>query len=280
MSAFGEFFMGSPARTEQVQRFTPEQLQAFQQMQQLGMQGLQSGGTAGFEPIAAQERQDFQRKTIPSIAERFASMGGGQQSSAFQQTMAQAGADLNTRLAALKANYGLQGMKNYQNMANMGLTSPWENIYMPATPSLLGQVAQGAAQGYMRGSGGDWLTSLFKKKEDDGKGNTGGGGQQQQQQQQTANTSSQGSTMAPMLANTASGAAQGFATGGMPGALIGGGLSALSSWLSSGQQQEPQYQRPYTPGQFNPQNITSAMLNYHGGQYAGVPTTPQFSFLH
>lgn len=93
-----------------------------------------------FEPIAAGARKAFQEETLPGIAERFTSMtGGGQRSGAFERQKAQAGATLESNLAALRAQvepeyalkraeYGLQRGKlggilsqldiNRQQMAN------------------------------------------------------------------------------------------------------------------------------------------------------------------
>jgi len=62
----------------------------FQQIQPIGIGGIEQ-----------QARQDFAQKTLPGIAERFTA-AGGQRSSAFQQQLGQAGADLETQLAALR----------------------------------------------------------------------------------------------------------------------------------------------------------------------------------
>lgn len=62
----------------------------FQQIQPIGIGGIEQ-----------QARQDFAQKTLPGIAERFTA-AGGQRSSAFQQQLGQAGADLETQLAVLR----------------------------------------------------------------------------------------------------------------------------------------------------------------------------------
>lgn len=266
MSAFSEFFMGSPSRVEQVQRFNPAQQGSIEQMRQLGMQGLQSGGTAGFDPIATQERQDFQRKTIPSIAERFASFGGGQQSSAFKQQLAQAGTDLDTRLAALRGQYGLQAMQNYQNMANTGLTPLAENVMLPGTPSALGQLATGAAEGIAKAYGGDWvglalsgLKALTGRRDGGGGSSDGGAG-----------------TVASALAPAASVA-----------------QNVQQAKRNVGYQQQPGFsQPPVTPQSYMDQGsykmpvgqLLNTMLS-NTGRYAGVPNPGSLStipmpFLH
>lgn len=197
---------GTPARTEQVPLYTPQQQQAIQQflgaglggLGQLGQLGQQQfrvpssaignlfqqtlAGTQGpnlsFEPIAAAARRQFQTSTVPSIAERFASLGSGgsQRSSAFANQLGSASADLESQLAALGAQYGLQsaGLQNrqqllrqqllsqllgsqaqqfgqqgqlFQNLAQLGLQSPFQNQYHPRIPGLLENLASSAASG-------------------------------------------------------------------------------------------------------------------------------------
>jgi hypothetical protein len=260
MSAFSEFLMGSPERVQQIQKYEPNQNQAFNQMLGQGMQGLQSGGTAGFEPIATQARQDFQRQTIPSLAERFAGFGGGQQSSAYQQQLAQAGTDLDTRLAAMKSQYGLQSMNNYQNMANTGLTPQYEYPLRSATPSGIGQVLAGAASGFMAGNWpgaiagalggfGSWYS---------GQGNETYKGQQQQQSQQQQPQQQPQSPMQMMN--------------------MWASPTTTTAYFNQPNGPSSQVMPNWSAG-----NLTSGMANLSNSQrYAGVPmpTTPQFSFLH
>lgn len=71
------------------------------------LQQLYQGNKYGFEPIAAQARNQFATQTIPTIAERFAGLGA-LSSSGFNRQLAQAGTDLERDLAALRAQYGIQ----------------------------------------------------------------------------------------------------------------------------------------------------------------------------
>lgn len=68
---------------------------------------LYQGNKYGFEPIAAQARNQFATQTVPTIAERFAGLGA-LSSSGFNRQLAQAGTDLERDLAALRAQYGIQ----------------------------------------------------------------------------------------------------------------------------------------------------------------------------
>ena len=85
---------GTPARTEQ----TPVLNQGQQGLQNQSIQQLmqilgQGGGS--FAPIEQQARNNFNTQTIPSLAERFQSIGGQGtgNSSAFQGALGAAGWD-------------------------------------------------------------------------------------------------------------------------------------------------------------------------------------------
>lgn len=74
----------------------------------------------GFEPIQQAANLNFQRNTIPSLAERFTGLGGGNQISGAQNPYtAQAAQDLNTQLAGLQTQYS----QNAQGQAYSGLNS-------------------------------------------------------------------------------------------------------------------------------------------------------------
>lgn len=169
--AFKQFFMGRPERVQQLQQFTPEQQNALSQLLQMGLGGM---GQFDFAPIEEEARRGFQQNTIPSIAERFTSMGGGQRSSAFQQSLGQAGAGLEGQLAAMKQNYNLQRQPLFQQMAQMGLGNRFENVLRPRDVGfleksgqglldLIGGVGQGAAQGVGLGAGMQGSAQLMNK---------------------------------------------------------------------------------------------------------------------
>lgn len=88
---------------KQYPNMSPEQ-QAFQDkiLQMLGGQL----GDESFETFAAPYKREFEEQTIPGISERFAGLGG-LSSSGFTQSLGQAGAGLNEKLAALQ-----QGLKS------------------------------------------------------------------------------------------------------------------------------------------------------------------------
>lgn len=165
---------GKPAQNLYFPRFNQQQGGAFQQVLQQALQGLASqqqnqmqmqGQNTPFDfaPIEQQAREGFAQKTIPSIAERFTSMGA-QRSSAFPQQLSQAGAGLETNLAALKAGYGMDqqrlgmeqqrlglGQQDLQqrlllSLLGVGLTPQYESGYTPRQPGFLENLGVGAAQ--------------------------------------------------------------------------------------------------------------------------------------
>lgn len=148
MASFSELFAGTPARAEQIQRFSPEQQQAFGSLLQSGLSGMQMP-QFDFNPIAQQARTQFHQTTVPTIAERFSSMGA-QRSSAFPQLLSSAAADLEGNLASMGANYGMQQQQmNQQRMFDLlrlGLTPQFEPRYVESEPGFLQSAAAPTAQ--------------------------------------------------------------------------------------------------------------------------------------
>lgn len=172
------FFSGTPASFQQISKFSPQQMSGIQQ--QLGMGMDQSA----FNPIEQRARTQFQTRTLPSIAERFTSLGGGaQRSSGFADILGRAGSGLESDLAAQRAQYGLQ----QQGLQNQLLTTPqFDTVRMPRESSgfesllsgLLPALGYGAGMAFggplgagLGGAAGGGLASLLG----------GLGGQQQQQ---------------------------------------------------------------------------------------------------
>ena len=72
-------------------------------------QGQQNMDFSGMEDLAMKR---FNEDIIPSLSERFTSMGeGGQRSSAFASSMGRAGSDLSAQLAALRPQMGMQQLQ-------------------------------------------------------------------------------------------------------------------------------------------------------------------------
>lgn len=151
-NALGSLIGRSP-RVEQMQNFNPEQNAMMNQAMNRGWGSL---GNFDFAPIEAQARQGFQQTTVPGIAERFTALGGGQRSSAFSQALGQAGAGLETNLAAMKQNYNLQQMPAMLQLMQMGLTPRYDYMMHPGNQGVLqtGINAFAGGLGGAIGSGG------------------------------------------------------------------------------------------------------------------------------
>jgi len=86
---------------------TPEQQQFQNESLRQAMQIL--NGQGGLNPIGQQAVQRFNTQTVPSLAERFSSLGSGsQRSSAFRGALENAGQGLQQDLSAQQ--YGLMGL--------------------------------------------------------------------------------------------------------------------------------------------------------------------------
>jgi len=91
----------------------------------------------GFSPIEDQARRQFTTKTIPSLAERFTALGGGQRSSAFPGALGSAASELESNLASLRAQYGERArQQGFQELST-------QNQQQLALQQLMNQLAQG-----------------------------------------------------------------------------------------------------------------------------------------
>ena len=168
------FLLGTPSRFERIKKFDPQRGAAFGDILQQALSGLQEV-RGDFAPIAEREVSRFKRETVPSIAQRFTTMGAQSRGSGLEEALQRGGADLSTSLAALGSQHGLQRQGQLMQLLGMGLT-PQEDIgYFTGTQGLLGSAASGIGQGLgtlAGGAGGgilQFLMSLF------------GGGRNQQQ---------------------------------------------------------------------------------------------------
>jgi len=133
------FLFGTPERTQQFQRFTPQQ-QSFQNQSTMGASNLLQrllSPQGGFSPIAQEARNQFQTQTVPGLAERFTAFQGGQggqRSSAFQGALGNAGANLERGLASDESRFN-------QNLLSMlsGISQQpsFENLFRPREAGFL-----------------------------------------------------------------------------------------------------------------------------------------------
>lgn len=120
-------------------------------LDRLMQQGEQNMDISGMEDLAMKR---FNEDIIPSLAERFTSMGaGGQRSSAFQSSLGRAGSDLGAQMHAMRPQFGMQQLQmglRPRSQISMSQGSPgmMEGL-MQNLPQLLGMLPQllGAVKG-------------------------------------------------------------------------------------------------------------------------------------
>lgn len=122
--SLGKMFLGSKPKVEQVKRFTPGQEAALNQLLGQGM------ADTNIEGLEKRYRSLFERDVVPDLAERFTSMGGGQRSSSFEESLRRGGTDLMEQLAGLRHQSGMQKL-------GFGLQPQFDTVMTPGSPGLL-----------------------------------------------------------------------------------------------------------------------------------------------
>jgi hypothetical protein len=145
-----ELLFGAPS--SQISTINPGQEQLQQSLIPILMQLLQGGEPAGFKGIEDNANRNFYTNTVPSLAERFTAMGGGQRSSAFKSALGQAGSGLQSSLGALKSQFGQNQLSQL-----LGPSLQSNRAYLPATPGLLQSFAGAFGQGAGKAAG----TAMF-----------------------------------------------------------------------------------------------------------------------
>ena len=111
----------------------------------------------GFEPVAQGARQGYQKYTVPTLANRFTSMGSGNalSSPAFVNQLRAGGEDLESNLASMMAQYGQHQQALGQGLMGMGMHPQFENVYTAGGPSALSGLFGGLQSGLgsMAGAG-------------------------------------------------------------------------------------------------------------------------------
>lgn len=105
-----------------------------------------SGDPAAFEAFEKPYKQQFEREIVPGIAERLggsAGSAGALSSSSLNRSVAQAGTDLSTNLAALRSNLKDQAISRLQGYTGTGLAPTQQFAFRQPTGGFLGGTAQG-----------------------------------------------------------------------------------------------------------------------------------------
>lgn len=121
---------------------------------------LLSNNPEAYQQFEAPYMRQFREQIVPALAERFAGLGAGaQSSSAFQQALGQSGADLSERLAALRGQiqqnaipqalgYAQQPFNNLRSLLDINTQA-----LIPKNQSFLKQLALGLSGGIGQGIG-------------------------------------------------------------------------------------------------------------------------------
>lgn len=165
-SGFKNWFSGNPEMFRQAPKYSPQIQQSVNDLLSQGFQNLQNP-YQGFENIANQAENQYNTQTIPSIAERFAAVPGGQRSSAFQAALGGSGEDFQRGLAAMKEGFGQQNRQQALGQIGFGLQNQPEFMYSPKQrgwlEGLLGPLLGGGNyQGAMGGQGQAGLGSFLQ----------------------------------------------------------------------------------------------------------------------
>lgn len=155
------WFTKTPAEISQQHKFSPNQEAGLEQLLQQGLGSAQhlqlpgsplqsESGQYSFAPIAQSARENFSQNTVPSLAERFSSLGSGANltSGVFQNQLANAGAGLESEIARLASEYGLQQQhlnlqeraqqsQNLGSLLGAGLSPRTDPLYQPEQQSKL-----------------------------------------------------------------------------------------------------------------------------------------------
>lgn len=179
------FFTGSQDKIKQYDPYSTEQRgymdESLQGAQgQLGnifkwLNSILNDDPSAYEDFEAPFMQQFQQQTIPQIMERFAGMGA-QSSSALNQTLGEAGKNLQMGLASQRAGLKNNAMQQLSGMAEQSMKPKQSYIqggkkgYFDYAAPLIGQamgMGMNAATGGMSGAGGQLfglLNAMFGGK--------------------------------------------------------------------------------------------------------------------
>ena len=147
-------------KTGQLQQFTPEQLQLFQQLfSQIGPESYLSRLAGGDEELFSEMEAPALRQfsgELGNIASRFSGMGlGGRHSSGFQNTATSAASNFAQELQAKRQGLQRQAIQDLFGMQESLLNQrPYERLYAQKPPKQEGTNWGGLIGGALGGIGG------------------------------------------------------------------------------------------------------------------------------
>lgn len=126
--------LGPEGGPVQFPMYSPEQMGNQQKVGQMGIEGLQQN-PFDFGPIKAATMDDYYTHFMPQLMEKFAGLGGNQNSSGFLNSLTESGEALNTKLAAMQQDYRSQAGDRYLKMFDQGNKPQYENMLLSPQPS-------------------------------------------------------------------------------------------------------------------------------------------------
>ena len=192
-----EALVGSPSKTEQIPRFTPEQMAQQNELGQMAMQGLK-GAQFNMNPVEQRLRRLYSEQEVPTIANRFLAGKAGN-SSDYQNALRGGGLDLEERIGMAQNAFNQQQFQNALQLLPYTQQQQFESLYHPESWGLAGKA----------GNAGLALLATYLMGPQAGaalaaQGLAGGGGAQQRVQgapQEGFLPSSQGQSTSNLLNN-------------------------------------------------------------------------------
>lgn len=128
---------------------TPQGMQYLQGLLNMSSRGLAGMPSPQFGPIKQAYEENYRQNVIPSLAARFASLGGegAAGSSGFKASMLGAENQLQTQLAGMENQFNQQNLLNLLKMGQLGLTPQFQTAFQEPENwwgKLLGGTAQTA----------------------------------------------------------------------------------------------------------------------------------------
>ena len=161
-TGFKKWLLGNPSHFRQMPKYSPEIQGGINELLQQGFQGLQNP-YEGFQNISNEATRQYNTQTIPSIAERFASVPGGQRSSGYLAALGGSGEDFQSKLAAMKEMFGQQNRQSSLNQIGFGLKNQpgfSQSRHAGILEGFLGPLLSNQAEQYGGQGTGEWVSAL------------------------------------------------------------------------------------------------------------------------
>lgn len=142
----GLFGGGNEGGVQQADTLSPEQKGILGLLLNQGLGEMQNP-YGGFEDLQNYTNENFKKNILPSISERFSSLGNNSLSSpAFSSQVGQAAGQQNYLSSLLRHQYGQQGRQNALGTLALGLQPSFQNYYKASQPGAGENILSGVLQ--------------------------------------------------------------------------------------------------------------------------------------